>query len=41
MLKNFPAPSEVETAIRSAGGVDPAVETLHYYWYATYRARSA
>jgi demethylmenaquinone methyltransferase/2-methoxy-6-polyprenyl-1,4-benzoquinol methylase len=41
VLKNFPAPSEVEAAVRSAGGADPAVETLDHYWYATYRTGSA
>jgi SAM-dependent methyltransferase len=36
VLKNFPSPGEVRAAIVSAGGSEPAVRELRYYWYATY-----
>jgi hypothetical protein len=36
VLKNFPAPAEVRAAIVDAGGVEPAIEELTYYWSASY-----
>jgi demethylmenaquinone methyltransferase/2-methoxy-6-polyprenyl-1,4-benzoquinol methylase len=36
VLKNFPSPDDVGTAIDAVGGVEPQVHELGYYWYATY-----
>jgi SAM-dependent methyltransferase len=36
VLKNFPPPDELRSAIAAAGGRDPIVHELSYYWYATY-----
>jgi demethylmenaquinone methyltransferase/2-methoxy-6-polyprenyl-1,4-benzoquinol methylase len=36
VLKNFPGPEEVRSAIREAGGSDVHLTELTYYWCATY-----
>lgn len=36
VLKNFPSAAEVLSAIELAGGVNPRVHELQYFWYATY-----
>ena len=36
VLKNFPSPAAVRRAVVDAGGNEPAVTVLPYFWYATY-----
>jgi ubiquinone/menaquinone biosynthesis C-methylase UbiE len=36
VLKNFPTPDEVATAITAGGGLEPEVRDLRYYWYALF-----
>ena len=36
VLKNFPMPSEVHSAVVAAGGTAPIIVEMTYYWYATY-----
>jgi SAM-dependent methyltransferase len=36
VLKNFPTRGEIATAIRAAGGLEPEVHELRYYWYALF-----
>ena len=41
VLKNFPPPDAVRATIEAAGGQHPRIDTLDYYWYATYTVASA
>ena len=36
VLKNFPSASAVRAQIEAAGGHEPTVHTLDFYWYANY-----
>ncbi|HTE46667.1 MAG TPA: class I SAM-dependent methyltransferase, partial [Gemmatimonadaceae bacterium] len=36
VLKNFPAASELQTALTGAGARDVDIQELPYYWYAAY-----
>jgi ubiquinone/menaquinone biosynthesis C-methylase UbiE len=36
VLKNFPSPAHVVSAVVAAGGATPVVHEMRYYWYATY-----
>jgi demethylmenaquinone methyltransferase/2-methoxy-6-polyprenyl-1,4-benzoquinol methylase len=36
VLKNFPTKDEIRSTIVAAGGSEPTIEELTYYWYASY-----
>jgi SAM-dependent methyltransferase len=36
VLKNFPTKDEIRSAILGAGGSEPSIDELTYYWYASY-----
>jgi len=41
VLKNFPSPDIVRATIEAAGGQEPDVHCLEYYWYVSYAVASA
>lgn len=41
VLKNFSSPDEIREAIMSAGGSEPDIRELPYYWYSTHEVRRA